>query len=116
MKKLRNFKLLFSYLKEDKLKLIVYLILVLLTYLPLLTAAYLWGMAIEELLNNNLMKFVIYFSIWNGIYILCFSVLQVPRDKLYNYFEIKFIRDVSHDLYRKINNLPFVAFEDIGVG
>ena len=116
MKKLKNFKLLFSYLKDDKLKITIYLILVLLTYLPLLTAAYLWGMAVEELLQKNFMNFVLYFSIWNGIYILCFSVLQVPRDKLYNYFEIKFIREVSHDLYKKIDNLPCVAFEDIGVG
>ena len=116
MKKLKNFKLLFSYLKNDKLKITIYLILVLLTYLPLLTAAYLWGMAVEELLQKNFMNFVLYFSIWNGIYILCFSVLQVPRDKLYNYFEIKFIREVSHDLYKKIDNLPCVAFEDIGVG
>lgn len=116
MKKLKNFKLLFSYLKEDKIKIVIYLILVLLTYLPLLTAAYLWGMAVEELLNKNLMNFILYFSIWNGIYILCFSVLQVPRDKLYNYFEIKFIREVSHDLYKKIDNLPCIAFEDIGVG
>ena len=82
MKKLKNFKLLFSYLKDDKLKITIYLILVLLTYLPLLTAAYLWGMAVEELLQKNFMNFVLYFSIWNGIYILCFSVLQVPRDKL----------------------------------
>ena len=116
MKKLRNFKLLLSYLKDDKGKIAIYLILVLSTYLPLLTAAYLWGMAIEELLNKNFTNFILYFSIWNGIYILCFSVLQVPRDKLYNYFEIKFIREVSHDLYKKINNLPCVAFEDIGVG
>ncbi len=116
MKKLKNFKLLFSYLKEDKLKMIIYLILVLSTYLPLLTAAYLWGMAVEELLKKNVMNFILYFSIWNGIYILCYSVLQIPRDKLYNYFEIKFIREVSHDLYTKINNLPCIAFEDIGVG
>ena len=116
MKKLKNFKLLLSYLKDDKIKIIIYLILILSTYLPLLTAAYLWGMAVEELLKKNLMNFVLYFSIWNGIYVLCYSVLQVPRDKLYNYFEIKFIREVSHDLYRKINNLPCIAFEDIGVG
>lgn len=116
MKKLKNFKLLYSYLKDDKLKIIIYLILILSTYLPLLTAAYLWGMAVEELLKKNLMNFILYFSIWNGIYVMCYSVLQIPRDKLYNYFEIKFIREVSHDLYKKIDNLPCIAFEDIGVG
>lgn len=116
MKKLKNFKILFYYLKEDKLKMIVYLILVLMTYLPLLTAAYLWGMAVEELLQKNISNFLLYFVIWNGIFILCYSVLQIPRDKLYNYFEIKFMKEVSHDLYQKIDNLPCIAFEDIGVG
>ena len=116
MKKLKNFKLLWSYLKDDKIKIIIYLILILSTYLPLLTAAYLWGIAVEELLKKNIGNFILYFSLWNGIYILCYSILQIPRDKLYNYFEIKFMREVSHDLYKKINNLPCIAFEDIGVG
>ena len=84
MKKLKNFKLLYSYLKDDKLKIVIYLILILSTYLPLLTAAYLWGMAVEELLKKNLMNFILYFSIWNGIYVMCYSVLQIPRDKLSN--------------------------------
>ena len=116
MKKMKNFKLLFSYLKEDKLKLIIYFILVLITYLPIVLASFLWGCAIEELLLKNYNGFIKYFAIWNGIYVLCFSVLQIPRDKLYNYFEIKFIKNVSHDLYNKIDNLPCIAFEDIGVG
>lgn len=116
MKKMKNFKLLFSYLKDDKLKLIIYLFLVLVTYLPIVLASFLWGCAIEELLMKNFNGFIKYFVLWNGIYILCFSILQIPRDKLYNYFEIKFIKNVSHDLYNKIDNLPCIAFEDIGVG
>ena len=116
MKKIQSFKVLFHYLKQDKLKLIVYILLVLASYLPSLLAAYFWGTAIELLILKNAKGFVLYLAIWEGIYIICYSILQIPRDKLYNYFEIKFMREVSFDLYRKIDNLPAKAFEDIGVG
>ncbi len=116
MKKIKNFKLLFSYLKGDTLKIIIYIILILMSYLPALVAAYFWGMAITELIAKNFNGFVQYLVIWSGIFILCYSVFPIPRDKLYNYFEIKFMKNVSKDLYSKIDNLPCIAFEDIGVG
>ena len=116
MKKFKNFKILFEYLKNEKFKLILYILLVLLSYLPALIAAYFWGTAIEYLIKKDLTKFTIYLAIWEGIYIICYSLLRIPRDRLYNYFEIKFMRGVSRDLYSKIDNLPAIAFEDIGVG
>lgn len=116
MKKFKNLKILFYYLKNEKVKLSIYVLLVLLSYLPALVAAYFWGMAIEFLLASDFFKFILYLAIWEGIYIFCYCILQIPRDKLYNYFEIKFMREVSQDLYVKIDNLPAIAFEDIGVG
>ena len=116
MKKLNNFKLLFKFLNKDKLKIFIYVLLVLSTYVPVLCAAFLWGRSLEELLAKRFDKFVLYFAIWVGIYILCYSILQVLRDKLYNYLEIKFTKNVSIDLYNKIDKLPAIAFEDIGVG
>ena len=116
MQKMKNFKVLFHYLKQDKLKLVIYILLVLSSYLPALLAAYFWGTAIELLIMKNASGFVLYLAIWEGIFIFCYSILQIPRDKLYNYFEIKFMREVSFDLYKKIDNLPAIAFEDIGVG
>ena len=116
MKKLKNFSILLYYLREDKFKIILYILLVLLTYLPALLAAFLWGRAVEFMLVKDFLHFLLYFGIWCLIFILCYSVLQIPRDKLYNYFEIKFMKNVSRDLYHKINNLPSIAFEDIGVG
>ncbi len=116
MKKFKSFKVLFHYLKNEKIKLFIYILLVLLSYLPALVAAYFWGMAIQYLLAKELTKFIMFLMIWEGIYIFCYSILQIPRDKLYNYFEIKFMKEVSKDLYVKIDNLPSIAFEDIGVG
>ena len=116
MKKLNNFKLLFKYLNKDKFKIIIYILLVLLTYVPVLSAVYFWGKALEKLLQKDLYMFTIFIIIWVGVYILCFTVVQFFKDKLYNYLEIKFTKNVSIDLYSKIDKLPAIAFEDIGVG
>lgn len=116
MKKAINFRILWRYLKEDKIKLIIYILLILCTYLPVLFAAYFWGKALEFLILKDVYNFAKYLISWEGIYILVFSILQVPTNKLYNYLEIKFIQNVSMDLYKKIDSLPAKAFEDIGVG
>jgi len=116
MKKAKSFKVLFSYLRNDRLKVFIYLILVISTYLPPLIGAVLWGKSVEFLIEKNLFNFSLYFTIWVMIYILSFSILQIPRDKLYNYFEIKFMNNISKDLYIKLDKLPSIAFEEIGVG
>ena len=116
MKKTKNFKLIWNYLKNDKLRILTYVILVLSTYLPALVAAYFWGRALEVLIQKDLIKFVMYLGTWSFLFILCYSLLQIPRDKIYNYLEIKFMKNASRDLYEKIDNLPAIAFEEIGVG
>ena len=116
MKKISNFKILFHYLKDEKLKLFIYVILVLLTYLPSLLTAFVWGMALEELISKRFYNFVLYLAIWEATYILFYTILQIRRDKLYNYLEIKFTKNVSIDLYKKIDLLPAYAFEEIGTG
>ena len=116
MKKFSNFKVLFHYLRKEKIKLGIYILLVLLTYIPVLAAAYLWGIALEALIQKELMKFVLYLALWEGLFTICYSLLQIPRDTLYNYLEIKFMENVSKDLYKKMDSLPAKAFEEIGVG
>lgn len=116
MKKYNNFKILWHYLKDEKLRLIIYIVLVISSYLPVLFAAYFWGKALEFLIVKDFLSFLKYLASWEGIYIVLFCLLQIPRDKIYNYLEIKFIENVSMDLYKKIDCLPAKAFEDIGVG
>ena len=116
MKKISSFKILFKYLSDEKIRLFFYILFVLVSYLPSLLSAFFWGIAIEKLILKDFMEFVKYLAIWEGIYILFWTVLQVPRDSLYNYLEIKFTKNVSKDLYKKIDCLPAKAFEDIGVG
>ena len=116
MKRVREENLLVKYLKSEKLKVFIYLILVFTSYIPTLVAAFFWGLALESLILKDFSKFIIYLAVWEGIYIVFYSILSIPRDYLYNYLEIKFTRNVIKDLYHKISDLPAIAFEDIGVG
>ena len=115
MKKLSSWNVFFNYLKEEKLKFILYVILVITSCLPAFIAA-LWGVAVEYLVANEFHKFVFCIVLYEGIYILTFTILEVPREYLYNYLENHFMKRVTKDLYHKINNLPAVAFEEMSVG
>lgn len=110
------FSIILHYLKNDKLRLFFYLILVLASYLPALLSAFFWGFALEALINKNLTDFFTYLIIWESIWILFYSLLSIPRDTLYNYLEIKFTKNVSKDLYHKVSSLPSIAFEKMGIG
>ncbi len=116
MEKLKHFKIFWDYIKDDKLRLILYIILVALSYLPALISVYFWGVAVEALTAKDINSFIFYLAIYEGIYIIFYTFLQIPRDALYTYFEIKFTKNVSKDLYKKIDKLPAIAFEEIGVG
>ncbi len=116
MEKIKNFKILWKYLKEDKIKLFSYLFLVIITYIPALLSAFFWGLAVEFLINYEFTKFGLYLLAWSSLYILFYCVLQYPRERLYNILEINFIKRVSIDMYQKIQNLPSISFEEIGVG
>ncbi len=116
MKRKNTFSIIFKYLKNDKLKLFIYLILVLFSYLPGLLSAFFWGYALEKLFVKDFNSFAMYLIIWESIWIFFFVILSIPRDMLYNYFEVKFTRNVSKELYSKMNDLPARAFEEKGVG
>ena len=115
-KKLKNFKLLWHYLKHDKLKILLYIFCVLLAHIPALISAYFWGKSLEYLVAQDFEKFSFYLILLSSTYIFCYTLLQIPSKKIYNYLTVKFIRNVSRDLYVKIDNLPAIAYEDIGVG
>ena len=116
MQKIKHFKIFWDYIKDDKFKLFLYVMLVALSYLPALVAVYFWGVAVEALTSKDFNQFALYLTVYEGIYILLYTFLQIPRDYLYTYFEIKFTKSVSKNLYRKMDKLPAIAFEDIGVG
>ncbi len=114
--KTNNFKLIFHYLKDDKGKLLLYLILTILTYIPALLSSFFWGYAIEGLISNSIRTFLFFLFLREGLHILFYNLLSVPRDLVYNYLEIKFSKAVIKDLYHKMTEMPVIAFENIGVG
>ena len=119
MKKKNNikpFRIIFKYLKEDKFKLFMYCLLVIASYIPALLTSFLWGFAIEGLIEQDFNKFLIFVIIREVTHIILYSFLSFPRDYLYNYLQIKFTKNVVKDMYSKIQDLPAIAFEDIGVG
>lgn len=116
MKKYSSFKILYHYLKDEKLKLFLYILLVFLSYFPALATAFVWGIALEKLILKEFISFAICLGVYEGIYILFYTILQIPRDKLYNYLSIKFMKEASFDLYKKIDKLPAIAFEEISTG
>ena len=115
-KKYSTVRLIFHYLKDDKGKLILYLFLMVLTYIPALLSSFFWGYAIEGLIANSINTFLLFLFLREGLHILFYTILSVPRDLLYNYLEIKFSQSVIKDMYHKITEMPAIAFENIGVG
>ncbi len=116
MKGLKNFKILFRYFKNDKLKLFLYIILTIAKYFEPLINAFVWANAFQALATGNNYDFIKYLMCWSGLIIFMWVIIQVPTDLIYNYLEKKFMENVSKDLYTKVTNLPAIAFEEIGVG
>ena len=115
-KSIHCFKIIWHYLKDEKLKLFIYIMLVVCTLMPSILSAYFWGKASEALILQNIGEFTKYLVIYSGLYILFCTIFQIPREILYNKLEIKFIKNVSKDLYKKMDELPAGAFEEMGVG
>lgn len=109
-------KILFKYLKDDKFKLFLYVIFALLSYLPSLFIAIITGVGLEALILKNFKKFIFYLGLGTGLQIFAYCIAQVIRDYLYNSLEVKFVNNVTKDMYHKYQNMPAIAFEEMGVG
>ncbi len=113
---MKKLKLIWSYLKTDKILILLYLLLFGLTYIPPFLTPIFSGYALESLVTNNLNGFIINLIILSSIYLFSYTIIRVPLEYLYNYLELKFMKNVSLDLYTKLVDLPSVAFEEIGSG
>ena len=115
-KKDNSFKLIFHYLKEDKVKMILLVILMICNYIPDLCCPIFIGKALEFLLLKKYALFVKYLVLYFSGYVIVYGVLLIPRLILYNKLEMSFINKVCKDMYNKYQNLPAIAFEKAGVG
>ena len=115
-KKDNSFKLIFHYLKEDKVKMILLVILMICNYIPDLCCPIFIGKALEFLLLKKYALFVKYLVLYFSGYVIVYGVLLIPRLILYNRLQMSFINKVCKDMYNKYQNLPAIAFEKAGVG
>ncbi len=113
---MKDFKILFRYFKGDRLKLSLYIILTILKHFEPLLNAFIWARAFQAIYDKDARTFILFLIIWSSVIIFAWVVIQTPTDLLYNYLEKKFMENVNKDLYRKVSDLPAIAFEDIGVG
>ena len=86
MQKIKHFKIFWDYIKDDKFKLFLYVMLVALSYLPALVAVYFWVVAVVALTSKDFNQFALYLKVYEVIYILLYTFLQITRDYLYTYF------------------------------
>ena len=116
MKSLKNFKILFRYFKKNKLELSTYLVLTILKYFEPLANAFIWARAFQAIADGNKSIFIKYLILWSTVIIVAWVFIQLPTDLIYNKLEKKFMENVNKDLYRKVSDMPAIAFEEIGVG
>lgn len=115
-KKDNSFKLIFHYLKVDKVKMILLVILMICNYIPDLCCPIFIGKALEFLLLKKYALFVKYLVLYFSGYVIVYGILLIPRMILYNKLQMSFINKVCKDMYNKYQNLPAIAFEKAGVG
>lgn len=115
-KKDNSFKLIFYYLKGEKVSLVLLVILMVFNYVPNLCCPIFIGKALEFLLLKKYTLFVKYLVFYFLGYIIVYGVLLIPRTILYNKLQMSFINKVCKDMYDKYQNLPAIAFEKAGVG
>ena len=78
MKKREMLQLLWYYLKDERGKVIVYIILVILSYLPVLITPYFWGKALEFLVIKDFSMFLTYLICLSVFFIIFYSILKIP--------------------------------------
>ena len=115
-KKDNSFKLIFHYLKGEKVSLILLVILMICNYIPDLCCPIFIGKALEFLLLKKYALFVKYLVLYFSGYVIVYGVFLIPRMILYNKLQMSFINKVCKDMYNKYQNLPAIAFEKAGVG
>ena len=111
MKKIKEFKPLIKFIKEDKYKLIIASFLCILSGLNDILAGYLNGSVVEFITKMNLKMAIIYLLIYFVLELTISGfILHIANSMLYK-FECRLSRKLSYFTYKKSLNLPAEAFE-----
>ena len=111
MKKIKEFKPLIKFIKEDKYKLIIASFLCILSGLNDILAGYLNGSVVEFITKMNLKMAIIYLLVYLVLELTISGfILHIANSMLYK-FECRLSRKLSYFTYKKSLNLPAEAFE-----
>lgn len=116
MKGFKEFIPLWKLVKEDRKKIIFYVILLFLSSLSSLAAGYLMGDALESVLNEKLKYAILLLVIYFIINVLVDHALGIYARNGLEKTESKISRRLAHKTFTKVLNLPAVAFEEKSSG
>lgn len=116
MKSIKEFKPLLKLIKEDKVKLIIATLCLLIGSLTSIATGYLNGAAVESITNNNIKMALIYLFIYFIISIIFGGIIEIIADKMLQKLESKLSRKLGYFTYLKTLNLPAKAFEEKSSG
>ena len=116
MKNLKELKILFKLLKEEKIKLIIASIIIFVVELSEIATGYLNGAAVEAITNLLVKKALIYLAIYFVLSIFVDGLLSNIADSIILKIEEKLSRKMSYHSYLKSLNLPVYAYEETSSG
>lgn len=116
MKLLKKWIPIIKLIKEDKWKLIVSGILIFLCGLTGIFTGYLNGAAVEAITNSNINLAIMYLIMYFFIGVLIGTILSGLANSMLLKIESKLTRKLGFNTYKKVLNLPAIAFEEMSSG
>lgn len=112
MDSLKEFKPLWKFIKEEKTKLTIASILILISGASEIFTGYLNGAAVEAITNFKLKEAVIYLLIYLAISLLLRGYISIKGSAMLEKIESKLTRKLGYFTYKKALDLPAVAYEE----
>ena len=116
MKNIKEFKPLWKFIKEDKIKVILAGLFILIAEIGNTLGGYLNGNVVESITKLKIKESFIYLGIYLSINILIDSYLYIKSYSMLQQVENKTSRKLSFSTYKKALNLPAYAFEKTSSG
>ena len=116
MKNIKEFKMLFNFVKEYKTKLIIASIMIFISGICDIFTGYLNGGAVTEITKLNIKGALIYLGIYFAIEIIVGGILIHVSNSILYKIESAITRKLGYYTYVKALNLPAVAYEELSSG
>lgn len=116
MKLLQIFKALKHYLKPDRGKIVLAIILILIGSLLNVSYGYLNGAAVDAITKLDYKMFFVFFIIYLLVQVIGTQGLRKPSRLILSKVSLNLTQKMSYDAFKKTNQLPVKAFEEKTTG